>query len=93
MSGYLAIAVSLGDPDGSSSIFCLAFQTSLSTLVPIQMPRHARIVASGYPVHLILRGIDRAEVFFENDDHRFFPEAVRGARPPRSGALPCTPMC
>jgi putative transposase len=28
------------------------------------MPRHGRIVAVGYPMHAILRGIDRAAIFF-----------------------------
>jgi putative transposase len=36
------------------------------------MPRRARIIAAGYPMHVILRGIDRAAVFFEDDDRRFF---------------------
>jgi hypothetical protein len=31
------------------------------------MPRRARIVAAGYPMHVILRGIDRAAVFFEDE--------------------------
>ncbi|QQO57244.1 MAG: transposase [Thiohalocapsa sp. PB-PSB1] len=36
------------------------------------MPRRARIIAAGYPMHLILRGIDRAAVFFEDADRQFF---------------------
>jgi putative transposase len=36
------------------------------------MPRRAGIIAAGYPMHLILRGIDRAAVFFEDADRQFF---------------------
>ncbi|QQO55886.1 MAG: transposase [Thiohalocapsa sp. PB-PSB1] len=36
------------------------------------MPRRARIIAAGCPMHVILRGIDRAAVFFEDDDRQFF---------------------
>jgi putative transposase len=41
------------------------------------MPRRARILAGGYPVHVILRGIDRAAIFFEDDDRRFFLDTLR----------------
>jgi putative transposase len=34
------------------------------------MPRHARIVAAGFPMHAILRGIDRAALFFDDADYR-----------------------
>lgn len=34
------------------------------------MPRHARIVAAGFPMHAILRGIDRAVIFFHDSDYR-----------------------
>ncbi|WPL16111.1 Transposase [Thiorhodovibrio winogradskyi] len=40
------------------------------------MPRRARILAGGYPVHVILRGIDRAAIFFEDEDRRFFLDAL-----------------
>jgi putative transposase len=43
------------------------------------MPRRARIVAAGFPMHVILRGIDRATVFFEDDDRRFFLAALATA--------------
>ncbi|MCK7582340.1 MAG: transposase [Chromatiales bacterium] len=43
------------------------------------MPRRARILADGYPVHVILRGIDRAAIFFEDADRRFFLETLRVA--------------
>ena len=36
------------------------------------MPRRARLVAAGYPMHVILRGIDRAAVFFADADRQFF---------------------
>lgn len=40
------------------------------------MPRRARILAGGYPMHVILRGIDRAAIFFEADERRFFLETL-----------------
>jgi len=40
------------------------------------MPRHARIVAAGYPMHAILRGIDRSAIFFADTDNRNFLEAL-----------------
>jgi len=43
------------------------------------MPRRARIVAAGYPMHVILRGIDRAAVFFDDEDRRFFLKALGAA--------------
>jgi putative transposase len=36
------------------------------------MPKRARIVAAGYPMHVILRGIDRAAIFFDDSDDRCF---------------------
>ncbi len=36
------------------------------------MPRHARIAAGGFPMHVILRGIDRTAIFFAEDDYRLF---------------------
>jgi len=36
------------------------------------MPRRARIVAAGFPMHVILRGIDCGAMFFEDEDRRFF---------------------
>jgi hypothetical protein len=35
------------------------------------MPRRARIAAAGYPMHVILRGIDRSAVFFAGEDRQF----------------------
>jgi putative transposase len=43
------------------------------------MPRRARIVAAGYPMHVILRGIDRAAVFFDDGDRRCFLEWLGAA--------------
>ena len=43
------------------------------------MPRRARIVAGGYPMHVILRGIDRAAIFFDDSDYRFFLDYLSGA--------------
>jgi hypothetical protein len=40
------------------------------------MPRRPRIAAAGYPVHTILRGIDRSAVFFADDDRRFFLDSL-----------------
>ena len=36
------------------------------------MPRRSRIVAAGFPMHVILRGIDRAAIFFAEGDYRMF---------------------
>ena len=36
------------------------------------MPRRARIVAAGFPMHAILRGIDRAAIFFADEDYDCF---------------------
>jgi putative transposase len=44
------------------------------------MPRRARIIAAGYPMHVILRGIDRAAVFFEEDDRQFFLDHLAAER-------------
>ena len=43
------------------------------------MLRRARIVAGGYPMHVILRGIDRAAIFFDDSDYRFFLDYLSGA--------------
>lgn len=51
------------------------------------MPRRARIVAAGYPMHVILRGIDRSAVFFEEDDRRFFLERLALAAEDESVAV------
>ena len=36
------------------------------------MARHARIVVAGYPLHVIVRGIDRAAIFFSESDRQSF---------------------
>ena len=43
------------------------------------MPRRARIVAGGYPMHVILRGIDRTAIFFDDSDYRLFLDYLSGA--------------
>lgn len=40
------------------------------------MPRRARIVAAGFPMHVILRGIDRSAVFFDEDDYLYFRDCL-----------------
>jgi hypothetical protein len=39
--------------------------------VLIVWPGRARIVAPGYAMHVILRGIDRSAVFFADEDRQF----------------------
>jgi hypothetical protein len=34
------------------------------------MPRHAGIVAAGFPLHAMLRGIDRSAILFREADDR-----------------------
>ncbi|WP_462322681.1 transposase [Halochromatium sp.] len=51
------------------------------------MPRRARIVVAGYPMHVILRGIDRSAVFFEDHDRRFFLERLARAAEDESVAV------
>ncbi len=62
---------------GTDHVFLLPCFTleQLKNFFP--MPRRARILAGGYPVHVILRGIDRSAIFFEDDDRRFFLEALQ----------------
>ena len=43
------------------------------------MPRRARIVAVGYPMHVILRGIDRTAIFFDDSDYRSFLDYLCGS--------------
>ncbi len=45
---------------------------------PTFIPRHARIVVSGFPMHAILRGIGRAAIFFSDADDQTFLDAVAG---------------
>jgi putative transposase len=45
---------------------------------PNDMPRHARIVAAGFPMHAILRGIDRTAIFFADADRLAFLDALAG---------------
>ncbi|MFH1246143.1 MAG: transposase [Candidatus Omnitrophota bacterium] len=41
------------------------------------MPRIARIVAEGYPHHIIQRGNNRQAVFFDDEDKRFYLKLVK----------------
>jgi putative transposase len=43
------------------------------------MPRRARLVAAGYPMHAILRGIDRCAIFFNEDDYRCLLDGLGAA--------------
>ncbi len=36
------------------------------------MARHARIIVAGYPLHVIVRGIDRGAIFFSESDQQSF---------------------
>jgi putative transposase len=38
-------------------------------------------------MHVMLRGIDRSAVFFDEDDYRFFLECLRGAAMEESAAV------
>ncbi len=51
------------------------------------MPRRARIVVGGYPMHVILRDIDRAAIFFDVSDYRFFLERYIELNPVRAGMV------
>jgi len=52
------------------------FRVKLGALIPFghqfRMPRHARIGAAGYPMHVIVHGIDRAAIFSPEADCRAF---------------------
>ncbi len=51
------------------------------------MPTRARIVAAGYPMRVILRGIDRDAVFFDAADRRYFLEWLGAAAAQESVAV------
>lgn len=51
------------------------------------MPRRARIVAAGFPMHVILRGIDRMAIFFVDDDKRYFLAKLAELAPAESVAV------
>ena len=56
------------------------------------MPRRARIVLPGVPLHLIQRGNNRQACFFADDDYRFYlATGWRSTRP--AVAAKCMPMC
>ena len=44
------------------------------------MPRQPRLVAAGYPHHIILRGNNRSAIFHNDGDRRFFIECLKGTK-------------
>jgi len=45
---------------------------------PADMPGHARIVAAGFPMNAILRGIDRTAILLAEPDYRALLDAPAG---------------
>jgi len=45
------------------------------------LPRRARLIAAGYPMHIILRGIDRSALFFRDEDDQFFLDEMAALAP------------
>jgi len=41
------------------------------------MPRQARVIVANYPHHIIQRGHNRADVFFDDDDYDFYLQNLR----------------
>ena len=74
-----------GRKSGQTTFPCYTWRAPSPSEVLSPMPRRARIVVAGYPMHVILRGIDRAAVFFEDDDRRFFLESAGRGGGNRSG--------
>lgn len=44
------------------------------------MPRQPRLVIAGYPHHLILRGNNRSDIFYNDKDRRFFIKCLKDAK-------------
>ncbi|MDD5291877.1 MAG: transposase [Candidatus Omnitrophica bacterium] len=44
------------------------------------MPRQPRLVISGYPHHIILRGNNRSAIFYNDKDRRFFIECIKESK-------------
>jgi len=63
---------------GDRPRFSATVRPAVPTMQPTAMPRHARIVAAGFPMHAILRGIDRTAIFFAEPDYRAFLDALAG---------------
>jgi hypothetical protein len=59
-----------GQKNGDRPRFCARLAKNERSRKRILMPRHARIVAAGFPLHAILRGIDRSAIFFDDADDR-----------------------
>ena len=55
---------------GDRPRFCVRLAKNEGSRKRILMPRHARIVAAGFPLHAILRGIDRSAICFDDADDR-----------------------
>ena len=55
---------------GDRPRFCVRRAKNKRSRKRILMPRHARIVAAGFPLHAILRGIDRSAICFDDADYR-----------------------
>jgi len=51
------------------------------------MPRPHRLVAAGYPHHIIQRGNNRQAIFFEEADRRYFLSVLGDALKARQCAL------
>jgi hypothetical protein len=74
--GQAAVAAhGVGGNPGQTTVPCYREATAPLQL-PRGMPRHARIVASGYPMHVSLRDIDRGATFFAETDRRLFLAAL-----------------
>ena len=56
------------------------------------MPRIPRLFLPGHPMHVVQRGHNRAQVFFGQDDAKFYLGWLRGRRG-RATAWRCTLTC
>jgi hypothetical protein len=61
---------------GDRPRFCIRLAKNKRSRKRILMPRHARIVAAGFPLHAILRGIDRSAIFFDDADYRNYGDTL-----------------
>jgi hypothetical protein len=66
----LSISPEQNSKTGDRPRFCVRLAKNERSRKRILMPRHARIVAAGFPLHAILRGIDRSAIFFDDADYR-----------------------
>lgn len=44
------------------------------------MPRQPRLVIPGYPHHIILRGNNRSDIFYNDNDRRFFIDCLKDTK-------------